>query len=208
MKIKLLFSFVIAFLSFLSLYPQQDQKKSEIVEVISIRRNGNNNQIPIPNGITLDYYTPYLSKNSSYQLNFSEYINGEKQEDVLTEIMHFKLVAGGKVTRFQIVPDVSRENHFILFSFIPTGSMTFNHRFSEKNVKFEYLRFQVQENQSFDTEVPLLAVFEGKADLDIALKTLKKNISESLSEIDFRKMISSEFPVKRISVLYYILKKQ
>lgn len=208
MKNKFLLSILTIFLCFLNLHSQQAQKESDNIEIVSIRRTGNNNQRPIPNGTTLNYYTPAISQNFSYQLNFSEYINGEKQEDDLSEIMFFKLVAGGKVKRFQIVPDVSRDNHFILFSFIPTGTMAFNHRFSKKNVKFEYLTFQTNEKQSFDTEVPLLIVFEGKADLDSALDSLKRKATDTLSELDFRKLISPEFPVKRVSVLYYVLKKQ
>lgn len=208
MKIKFLLPFCIVLFCFLNTKAQQFRQKSKRNQTITVRRGEANSYMPIPNGVTLEYYTPEVSQKTLFLLYFSEYINGKEQKDDLSEIVSIELTAGEKVKRFQIVPDISRENHFILFSFLPMGAIRFNHCFSKKDTKFEYLTFNANEEQSLNTKTPLLIVFEDKSELDQTLRSLNKKATDPLCELDFKKLTSSDFPVKKLRLLYYVLKKQ
>lgn len=183
------------------------QKKSpEGFSVIGVPKGGTNNLIPTPEGETLQFFTPEVNQDVIYSLDFVEYIDGDKKEDDISQLGSFALSPNNSKRRFQVVPDVSRIGHFILFGYLSSGAISFQHRYNETNTHFQYILFEETNYMKVDTEIPLLAVFDNDNDLKTALAALNKKDSKVLSLKDFKKIISAEFPVKRVSVLYYTLK--
>lgn len=174
--------------------------------VTGVPKGGTNNLIPTPEGETLQYFTPEVNQDVIYSLDFVEYIDGDKKEDDISQLGSFALSPNNSKHKFQVVPDVSRIGHFILFGYLSSGAISFQHKYNETKTHFQYILFEEANYMKVDTEIPLLAVFDNDNDLKTALEALNKKDSKALSLKDFKKITSTEFPVKRISVLYYTLK--
>lgn len=188
------------------LIPQRSPSKRKYT-VTGGRKGTEGNILPKANGTTYNHFTPSVEKKVNYTLMFQKFINGQKYLDDETQIVAFPLEPESGNYRFQIVPDISRPDKFILFVFFPTGSISCRQKINTTNIPYQYIAFEKIENTPYNTEIPILAVFENSTELANTLIALNKEQTEELVIGDYFKITSPDFPVKHITVLYYKLEE-
>lgn len=171
---------------------------------ISAVRRDDPSQSLVPKGVAIKYETPTTPTGGEYELYFVEYIKGVENKDDFSCL--FGTQISDKSVRYETTPDVSRKGHFILFSAFYSGMVSLSHRFSTENENFSYSQFEKSNKSPVNTKVPLLLVAENSS-MDKILSFLKRGKDEKLKLNDFKKIISPQSPVEKISILYYIVKK-